>query len=252
MQQINNNTLTVKQRQAYDDLQKSLANHISALVTLGPKNDSVDKQFSDILNNIDNLNSGQIQSLINKYEDLGKKANLTADEQAKFNDELGKLKDLLKETQLKEESKKYEDFFGAFAQAGTAAGAIGTFVIQLAKMKGGLEALGKVLKAAPEIGAILTLLLGGQDVKTAGGGEANQPKNANDLFKNLPFDQTSGGFEDFLKRLGPPGNATSSTINAPKLEIKIDNLNMSRDMDIDIWAKKVMEYWKENNGQGKK
>lgn len=131
LRNIDGTTQTVAQRQAFEDLQTSGRQLISMLDTLGSENGDVQKGFSNFVKNLDNLSSGDLKDLIGDFKEWGKQANLSASEQEKFNETLEKMNDQLKETELKEKTKQFTDFFTAFAGIAGLATSMGTFIAHL-------------------------------------------------------------------------------------------------------------------------
>lgn len=244
LKQISSTQTTVAQRQAFDRVTDAAENIVNALDILGPANDEVKQAFDDLITKADGLNSTQLAELITNFETAGNKAKFSADEQAKFNEELQKLKDLLEETKMKEKQKELEDFFGLFTQASLAAGSIGTFALNLAKFGPQLTALaGTLSRFAPEIAIIIVLLFGPEVAKQLGllqtTGESDLPNI--DAIKDITsgFSESRqngapnlGNIGNFFERLGDPNTK-------PQIVFNIDNVALSNEQDIYNFATKV-------------
>lgn len=228
LRNLDSTALTVKQKEAYEDAITTTERYVRTLDTFGEKNDDVTALFKELINQADNLSSTQLKDLIERYQSLGEKAEFTASEQQKFNEGLQKLRDLLKETDLKESQKKFEDFFGGFTTAALAAGSLGTFALNLGKYRTELTAMiGLISKFAPEIGIILALL-GGKEfaeatgiLQYAGSPEDEKIQKATNPSTGKPYDLT----RDEQGIVRDQGNYTS---------VKIDMQNVSLNSDLDL------------------
>ncbi|MBI5697134.1 MAG: hypothetical protein HZC29_01225 [Thaumarchaeota archaeon] len=115
LRSINATGTTVAQKQAFEDLESSGRRLISMLDTLGSENGDVEKGFSTFIKSIDDLSSKDLETLIDNMIDWAAAADLSADEQKTFNEQIDKMKQQLKETKLEEQTKQFTDFFAAFS-----------------------------------------------------------------------------------------------------------------------------------------
>lgn len=254
LKQIATTQTTVAQRQAFERITDDVDNVVNALDILGPKNDDVKKAFDDLITKADSLNSTQLAQLIENFQSAGDKAKFSAEEQAEFNRELQKLKDLLEETKVKEKQKEFEDFFGLFTQASLAAGSVGTFALNLAKFGPQLTALaGTLSRFAPEIAIIIVLLFGPEVAKQLG---LLQTTGENDLPNVDTIKDVLSGFEEsrgkgapnlgdvgnFFSRLGDPNNKPHITFN-------IDKVALNNEQDLYNFAQKVVTMMKQEDSK---
>ena len=255
LRQIETNQTTVAQQEAFDRLSDRTDNVVNALDILGPANEQVKDALSGLIREADRLNSEQLTDLIRNYQDAGREANFTREEQDKFNETLQKLKDLLEETQLEEKRKEFDDFFGTLVTAGTAAGTLGTFAVNLAKLGPNIAGVATTLaRFKPEIAIILVLLFGPEVAKQLGllqtAGDSKLPSgnifdDLQDNFQKLKEVAPGlGNGKDFFGRLGPPSNEAP-----PQININVDSMSLTNEADLFKWAEIVFNKIKEEQSR---
>lgn len=227
LRQIATNQVSFEQQRQFDRLSTGGHVLIDMLNVLGPANADVIEGFDRFLGAVDSLNSKQLKQLIGNLEAQATQAGLSAEEQGFLNEKISQLKKLLEETELKEKNKDFEDFFGILTAGGTAAGAIGTFAVNLIKLGGGIRFLQAAAASSPYALAILALLFGKEFVQTAGEGGLEEAFKEHPLPLN-PFDMPKGS-----AGLGPPQNIETNVI--------IENATIRSDLDIEALADRIAE-----------
>lgn len=131
LRQISTTQTTVAQREALERLTEKSDNVVNALSILGEENEDVKDAFDGIIDSADDLSSEALQKYIDSLEETASKTKLTKQQQEFLNGEIKKLKEILEETKLEEEQKKWNDFFGIFTTGATAVGSVGTALLNL-------------------------------------------------------------------------------------------------------------------------
>ncbi len=250
LKSIDNNTQTVAQQQAYDNLKTSVNDVVNELSVLGSSNTDVSTGFSDIISKANSLNSTDIQGLIDQIENLKKSTKLSPDDITALNTFETQLQNLKQETIQKEDTKNMQDFVQTISTLGLTAGSIGTFALNLAKIPAAVTVLNTALAASPYVLAFLAaveLLRGGQDInqtlgfQTAGGGENVDTSNIKAFNNATQNNGPAGGIQDFFKRLGAPGDVNGTVpVVQGDVNIHFDGpISFSSDMDINTWIDKV-------------
>lgn len=253
LKQISHNTQSIKQSEAYERIKGQTTNLVNALDILGASNADVKAGFEDLFDSADNLDSTQIETLITTLETLKTSGNLSTEELAFLNAEISKLKKLLDETKLEEKNKEFQDFFGTFTTAATAAGSLGTFALQMTKFAPALRGAVSILaRFAPEI-ALIIVLLYGKDVAIQLG--LLQMTGEEDL-TDMPLDKLKeqnmthvGDSKSFFDRIGNPQDApyTNSGITNT---FNIEKVDLTTEADLYKWADRITELQNQKRGQG--
>lgn len=226
---IQQNQVTIAQREAFRDLIGETDDLVRALDILGPANADVEKAFDRLIQKADDLNSDQIKTLITRLEKVKESGGLSAEELQFLNGQLQTMQDLLQETLKEEEQKKFDDFFDLFIKLGATIGPLSVFVLKLEQMFGILTKLSPLAGTLARGGGIAGLIL---FLSQLAGGQTAGEKNLPSGFDVLKEPPPSGGPSDFFNRLGPPGQGVTISGNTIVLNNEADLLR---------WAQKIID-----------
>lgn len=137
LRQIASNQRTTEQREAFEKLSKVITNFGDNLGTLGIKSLDVQNQLDNIVSHTKGLSSADLSSVIAEFEKLRSKHEDGTEEAKALDEAIKNLKLSLAETKQKELGDAITDWSSLATNILTAAGAIGTFILQLRRLRGG-------------------------------------------------------------------------------------------------------------------
>jgi hypothetical protein len=243
LQQIQNQQQTQQQQDAYDNLSSSITNVVSALSVLGVGNSEVAKGLTDIQTQAKNLNSTQIQDIIDQIEKLKDSTKLTPDELDSLNQLEDALKKIKENTIEKQQAQDMQTFVGNFSNIAIVASSVGQFATNLKLMKTELGGIvGLVSGIAPELTAIMVLMFGEQFAEKIGLIQFAGDTSIQDTLQNgmpdiqsrftgnsrvTPKPQTFKGIDANGNEIDLPNIATEDQLQARERYLKQNPIDLS-------------------------
>lgn len=245
LRQIATNQRTTEQREAFEKVSKVVANFGDNLGTLGSKSIDVQNQLDKIVGHTKGLSSADLSSVIDEFEKLRQKHEDGTEEAKTLDEAIKNLKLSLAETKQKELGDAITDWGSLATNILTAAGAIGSFILQLRRLRGG-----RTSQPAGGTGGGLGLPT---ILTTGGGGKLGAAAGTLAIALILPpilqaldegFQALTGGYTLF-PRFGEAGGETSTPKSRfagssrfgqagipTKVEVNINEANIRNEADL--------------------